>query len=123
MHTLLSTGSPLPPESFLWIYQTVKNNVLVGSITGGTDICSLFAGHCATLPVYKGEIQCRCLGMAVEGWDDDGKVVVNGSHGDLVCISKAKTLCVCASYLHIPPFPSRRTIPLHASLLLGRSQE
>ncbi len=57
----------------------------VGSITGGTDIASLFAGMNSILPVYRGEIQCRCLGMAVESWDDNGKPVKNGSHGDLVC--------------------------------------
>lgn len=54
------------------------------SFTGGTDIISLFAGHCYSSPVYRGEIQCRCLGMKIESWDDNGKPVFDQS-GDLVC--------------------------------------
>ncbi|KAJ3321193.1 hypothetical protein HDV06_004536 [Boothiomyces sp. JEL0866] len=84
IHSIYSTGSPLKPESYEFIYSSIKNDVLVGSITGGTDICSLFAGHNVDLPVYKGEIQCRCLGMAVEAWDDHGKPVYD-LPGDLVC--------------------------------------
>ena len=84
MHSLYSTGSALKPHSFDFIYNSIKKDVLVGSITGGTDIVSLFAGHCTSLPVYRGEIQCRCLGMAVEAWNDSG-VSVMDEPGDLVC--------------------------------------
>lgn len=49
---------------------------MLGSITGGTDICSLFAGHNAALPVYRGEIQCICLGMKIEAWTDDSKFII-----------------------------------------------
>ncbi|KAJ3386162.1 hypothetical protein HDU92_002669 [Lobulomyces angularis] len=84
LHTILSTGSPLTPESFDFIYRNIKSDVLVGSITGGTDICSLFAGSNPVLPVYRGEIQSPCLGMAIEGWSEEGKVLLN-EPGDLVC--------------------------------------
>ena len=87
LKTIFSTGSALKPSSFDYIYQKIKKDVLVGSITGGTDIVSLFAGHNSAGPVYRGEIQCRCLGMAVEAWDDSGKSVID-QPGDLVCTSK-----------------------------------
>lgn len=61
LKVIYSTGSPLKPESFDYIYENVKRNVCLGSITGGTDIISLFAGHNVSLPVYRGEIQCICL--------------------------------------------------------------
>ncbi|RUS31282.1 acetoacetate-CoA ligase [Jimgerdemannia flammicorona] len=73
LRAVYSTGSPLKPESFDFVYSAVKKDVLLGSITGGTDICSLFAGHNAALPVYRGEIQCRCLGMKIEAWDGQGE--------------------------------------------------
>lgn len=57
---------------------------MLGSITGGTDIISLFAGHHINLPVYRGEIQCRCLGMDVQAWDEEGKEVFDTA-GELVC--------------------------------------
>jgi acetoacetyl-CoA synthetase len=85
LHTIFSTGSPLSPECFEWVYDEVKKNVLLGSISGGTDIVSLFVGHNSALPVYKGEIQCRCLGMAVEAWDHEGKPCVD-QDADLVCV-------------------------------------
>ncbi|KAJ3346455.1 hypothetical protein HDU91_007039, partial [Kappamyces sp. JEL0680] len=84
LRTIYSTGSALKPSSFDFIYQHIKRDLLVGSITGGTDIVSLFAGHNYIGPVYRGEIQCRCLGMAVEAWDDSGKSVMDRP-GDLVC--------------------------------------
>src|SRR6266540_1998139 len=74
LRMILSTGSPLKPESFDYVYKEIKNDLVLGSITGGTDICSLFAGHNVTLPVYKGEIQCICLGMKVEAWNGQGNV-------------------------------------------------
>jgi len=85
LRMILSTGSPLAPEYYDFIYNNVKENLVLGSITGGTDICSLFAGHNTDLPVYRGKIQCRTLGMAVEAWDDNGNSVTDVP-GDLVCV-------------------------------------
>ncbi|KAJ3112168.1 hypothetical protein HDU96_004869 [Phlyctochytrium bullatum] len=82
---IYSTGSPLYPEQFDFVYKEIKEDVLLGSITGGTDILSLFAGHNCEGTVYKGEIMTRCLGMAIEAWDLDGKPVY-GKPGDLVCV-------------------------------------
>jgi acetoacetyl-CoA synthetase len=68
-----STGSPLPPESFHWVYQHVKRDVWLFSTSGGTDVCTAFVGGCPLLPVYEGELQCRVLGCAVESWDERGR--------------------------------------------------
>lgn len=84
LHTILSTGSPLKPTSFDYVYSSIKEDVLLGSISGGTDIISCFAGQNPTVPVYRGEIQTRNLGMAVESWNDEGEAVYDES-GDLVC--------------------------------------
>ena len=82
--TILSTGSPLVEESYDYVYTSIKEDVQLSSITGGTDIISSFAGGNATLPVYRGEIQCRALGMKVESFDDSGKPLIN-QKGELVC--------------------------------------
>ncbi|KAI8140548.1 acetoacetate-CoA ligase [Fennellomyces sp. T-0311] len=84
LKALYSTGSPLKPESFDFVYKHIKKDIVLGSITGGTDICSLFAGHNASLPVYRGEIQCICLGMKIEAWADSNKPV-KAEAADLVC--------------------------------------
>lgn len=84
---VLSTGSPLRAELYPFILDAIGKNVLIGSITGGTDICSLFAGHNTALPVFAGEIQCRNLGMDVDAFDENGKSVGIGGVGDLVCKS------------------------------------
>jgi acetoacetyl-CoA synthetase len=65
-----STGSPLPPEGFQWIYEQIKSDLWLASISGGTDVCSAFLGGCVLLPVYAGELQCRLLGAKVEAFDD-----------------------------------------------------
>lgn len=78
-----STGAPLPPEGFDWVYEAVKANVLLASMSGGTDIASGFVGSCPILPVYSGEIQCRGLGVRAEAYDDHGQPVV-GQMGELV---------------------------------------
>jgi acetoacetyl-CoA synthetase len=78
-----STGSPLSTDSFEWVYSSVKENVWLASISGGTDICSPFVGGCPTLPVYSGEIQCRFLGAKVESFNDAGQPVI-GEMGELV---------------------------------------
>jgi acetoacetyl-CoA synthetase len=87
LQTIFSTGSPLAPESFDYVYQCIKEDVCLSSISGGTDIVSCFALGNPTLPVYRGELQCRGLGMAVDVYDDEGKPVAAGSklRGELVC--------------------------------------
>jgi acetoacetyl-CoA synthetase len=67
-----STGSPLSPESFKWVYQHVGSDIWLFSTSGGTDVCTAFVGGCPLLPVYEGELQCRILGCAVESWDEQG---------------------------------------------------
>lgn len=84
LKTILSTGSPLSHESFDYVYNHVKADVLLASISGGTDIVSCFALGCPILPVYRGEIQCRGLGMAVDIFDDEGKPA-RQTKGELVC--------------------------------------
>jgi acetoacetyl-CoA synthetase len=84
LRTMLSTGSPLSPDSFDYVYQCVKHDLCLSSISGGTDIISCFALGAPTLPVWRGELQCRGLGMAVDVFDDSGKPV-RGEKGELVC--------------------------------------
>jgi acetoacetyl-CoA synthetase len=84
VRTMLSTGSPLLPGSFDYVYRDVKADVQLSSISGGTDIVSCFALGCPLLPVYRGELQCRGLGMAVEVYDARGRSLV-GEPGELVC--------------------------------------
>jgi acetoacetyl-CoA synthetase len=94
VHTMFSTGSPLAPESFDYVYQCVKSDLCLSSISGGTDIVSCFALGAPTLPVWRGELQCRGLGMDVDVFDEDGRPVLE-TKGELVCKS---------------PFPS---MPVH----------
>jgi acetoacetyl-CoA synthetase len=84
LRSMLSTGSPLVPESFDFVYENIKNDICLSSITGGTDIISCFALGNPALPVYRGEIQCIGLGMDVAAFDDDGHAVM-GTKGELVC--------------------------------------
>ena len=83
---ILSTGSPLVPESFDYVYEKVKKDIRLGSISGGTDIISCFALNSPSVPVYRGELQCRGLGMDVDAFDDNGNSVEN-KKGELVCKS------------------------------------
>jgi acetoacetyl-CoA synthetase len=78
-----STGSPLPPEGFTWVYATVKENVQLGSMSGGTDVCTGFVGHCPLLPVRSGVISARNLGASVAAFDEHGEAVIN-QVGELV---------------------------------------
>jgi acetoacetyl-CoA synthetase len=94
LKAILSTGSPLKPESFDYVYRDVKENVQLASISGGTDIVSCFALGNPIGPVWRGELQCRGLGMAVEALDDAGQPV-RGQPGELSCLK---------------PFPS---MPIH----------
>jgi len=84
LRTLLSTGSPLLPEGFDYVYRNVKSDLQLASISGGTDIVSCFALGCPTRPVHRGEIQCRGLGLSVEIFDDAGHPI-RGARGELVC--------------------------------------
>ncbi|OOG22767.1 acetoacetate--CoA ligase [Thioalkalivibrio denitrificans] len=84
LRTILSTGSPLAPESFDYVYRDVKADVHLASISGGTDIISCFALGNPVLPVYRGQLQCRGLGMAVEVFDEAGRPV-RERKGELVC--------------------------------------
>ncbi|MBA3507069.1 MAG: acetoacetate--CoA ligase [Betaproteobacteria bacterium] len=84
VRTMFSTGSPLAPESFDYVYQCVKSDLCLSSISGGTDIVSCFALGAPTLPVWRGELQCRGLGMDVDVYDADGHALV-GEKGELVC--------------------------------------
>ena len=84
LRAVLSTGSPLAAESFDFVYDAIGSNLQLSSISGGTDILSCFALGNPLLPVRKGELQCRGLGMAVEIWDEDGNAII-GEHGELVC--------------------------------------
>ncbi len=81
---IASTGSPLVPESFDFVYEHIKADVQLASICGGTDIISCFVLGDPLSPVYRGEIQCRGLGMAVDVFDDGGEPV-RGAKGELVC--------------------------------------
>ncbi|MEO8037959.1 MAG: acetoacetate--CoA ligase [Betaproteobacteria bacterium] len=84
LRTMTSTGSPLVAESFEYVYRSIKQDLLLSSISGGTDIVSCFVLGSPWLPVWRGEIQCRGLGMKVEVFDDSGESVV-GVKGELVC--------------------------------------
>ncbi|WP_181706037.1 acetoacetate--CoA ligase [Chthonobacter rhizosphaerae] len=86
VRTICSTGSPLAPESFDFVYEGIKADVHLASISGGTDIVSCFVLGDPTRPVFKGEIQGPGLGMAVEVWGDDGRPAAVGEKGELVCV-------------------------------------
>ena len=85
LRSVLSTGSPLPPESFDFVYDAVKRDVHLASISGGTDIISCFCLGDPTAPVFRGEIQCAGLGMAVDVDDGAGHPLPVGERGELVC--------------------------------------
>lgn len=86
LRSIFSTGSPLAPSTFAYVYKSLASNILLGSITGGTDIISLFGAPCPILPVHAGEIQCRGLGMSVKTFDPSGQdTTSSGLSGELVC--------------------------------------
>src|SRR4030095_3363445 len=84
LRTILSTGSPLAPEQFDYVYQEIKRDVLLASISGGTDIISCFCLGNPWLPVHRGEIQSAGLGLRTEGYDHRGRVV-RDIQGELGC--------------------------------------
>lgn len=93
LRTIGSTGSPLPPEAFEWIYNDVKQDVWLISFSGGTDICSGFVGGCPDLPVVAGEIQCRLLGCYLEAFDEQGNPV-RDELGEMVILAPMPSMPV-----------------------------
>jgi acetoacetyl-CoA synthetase len=79
-----STGSPLPAEGFRWVYTSVGSDLLLASVSGGTDVCTAFVGGCPLVPVYAGEISCRYLGAAVAAFSASGAPCGVGEQGELV---------------------------------------
>jgi acetoacetyl-CoA synthetase len=84
LRTVLSTGSPLAPEGFDFVYRAIKRDICLSSISGGTDICGCFVLGNPILPVWRGEIQCRALGLKVEVFDENGRSIEQ-QKGELVC--------------------------------------
>lgn len=89
-----STGAPLPPEGFRWVYEAVTETAQLQSLSGGTDMCTGFVGGSPLLPVYEGEIACRCLGARVEAYDPAGRPVT-GELGELVITEPMPSMPVC----------------------------
>jgi acetoacetyl-CoA synthetase len=94
LKTVLTTGSPLAPESFDFIYDAIATDIQLASISGGTDIIACFAGGNPLFPVRRGELQCLALGMAVEIFTDEGESVI-GQNGELVCTRAFPSMPVC----------------------------
>jgi acetoacetyl-CoA synthetase len=94
LKTVLSTGSPLVPECFDYVYDAISPDIQLSSISGGTDIISCFAGGNPLLPVRRGELQCLALAMAVEIFNDDGESVID-ENGELVCTKAFPSMPVC----------------------------
>ena len=84
IRTLASSGSPLPVEGYQWVYDNVNSDLLLASISGGTDPGAAFVGACPIMPQYAGEMQCRCLGVAVYAFDEAGHALTD-QVGELVC--------------------------------------
>ena len=84
LRAMLSTGSPLAPENFDYVYQNIKDDLMLASISGGTDIIGCFALGCPVLPVHRGELQTRSLGYAVDVFGENGESL-EGEKGELVC--------------------------------------
>lgn len=76
LRSIGSTGAPLPPEAFSYVYQDIKDDIWLTSMSGGTDVCTAFVGGCPTEPVYEGEIQCRALGCSLYAWDELGQPTI-----------------------------------------------
>jgi acetoacetyl-CoA synthetase len=92
VRAVLSTGSPLMPEGFDYVYEHVKKDVCLASVSGGTDLVACFVGGVPVLPVWRGEIQCPMLGMAVDVFDDEGRPLPAGEKGELVCTKPFPTM-------------------------------
>lgn len=101
LRSIGSTGSTLPPEGFDWIYNHVKRDIWLSSMSGGTDVCSAFVGGNPTWPVYAGEIQCRALGCKLEAFDDEGRPVID-EVGEMVITAPMPSMPV--SFWNDPDF-------------------
>ena len=93
LRAILSTGSPLAPEGFDYVYEHIKQDLNLASMSGGTDLISCFVNGNPLLPVWRGEIQCRALGMKVAVFDDDGNPL-QGAKGELVCTASFPSMPV-----------------------------
>ena len=89
-----TTGAPLPAQGFAWVYDAIKSDLLLGSVSGGTDVCTAFVGGCPLVPVRAGEISCRYLGAKVEAFDEAGKPVT-GVVGELVLTEPMPSMPTC----------------------------
>ena len=89
-----STGSPLPPEAFDYVRSAIGSDVWLCSMSGGTDICTAFVGGCPLLPVYRGEIQCRALGCALDSFDEQGTPLEN-EVGEMVVLQPMPSMPIC----------------------------
>lgn len=130
------TGSPLPPEGFSWVYENIKSDLWLCSISGGTDVCTAFVGGNPLWPVYEGEIQCRTLGCAMESWDEAGNTLID-QVGEMVITQPMPCMPVkfwndpdfskyTASYFDTYPGVWRhgdwlQITPHHSLIILGRS--
>jgi len=101
LRSISSTGSTLPPEGFAWVYQEVKYDLWLASMSGGTDVCSAFVGGNPTLPVYAGEIQCRALGCRLEAFNEAGEPMT-GEVGEMVITKPMPSMPV--SFWNDPDF-------------------
>ncbi len=93
LRSINSTGSPLPPEVFDYVYEHIKPDVCLASMSGGTDICTAWVGANPLLPVYRGRIQARCLGCAMQSWDEMGNAVVD-EVGEMVVVKPMPSMPV-----------------------------
>ena len=91
LRSLFLSGSPTTPETYDWALRSIKSDLWINSVSGGTEICSAFVGGVETLPVFAGEMQARMLGMDVHAWSDDGSEVL-GVVGELVCTKPFPTM-------------------------------
>jgi acyl-coenzyme A synthetase/AMP-(fatty) acid ligase len=123
LRTIFSTGSPLSPESFDYVYGHVKADVQLASVSGGTDIISAFVLGNPLLPVRRGEIQCRGLGMAVDVFDEHGQTV-RGEKGELVCTKAfpSMPLGMTRKALNIVRLTSKNSPALGSMEIMRRSQ-
>jgi acetoacetyl-CoA synthetase len=99
LRSLGSTGAPLPSAGFEWVYRDVSPDLLLGSVSGGTDLCTAFVGSSPLLPVYAGELQCRALGADVQAFDASARPVL-GQLGELVIASPMP--CMPVSFWNDP---------------------
>src|SRR3546814_579601 len=83
LRSIGSTGSPLPPEVYPYVYKHIREDLWLCSMSGGTDVCTAWVGSCPWKPVLDGEIQCRCLGVNMQAYDEEGRSL-NNEVGEMV---------------------------------------